>query len=121
MCNHTLSALAQTCEVPIVIRLNNTTAQSLVASHASPEVRKASLSAVRQLGHAGKGEWILALLDDPDPTVRAQAALSCGSLHRAGSADSLRRLEKDKSLWVRMRAFDALERLLPPGSASLAS
>lgn len=81
------------------------------SSDPDPRVRSAALTAAQQLKHVRTAEWVIALLDDPDPSLRAQAALACGHLRLVAAVRRLRSLVNDQSLWVRMRAHEALAAL----------
>lgn len=76
-----------------------------------PLVRNAALQAAAQLGHAGRGEWVIAMLRDRDEAVRASAAKVCSRLGLRKAIDDLLLLQQDSSRWVAVQAGDALARL----------
>ncbi|WP_156842519.1 HEAT repeat domain-containing protein [Novosphingobium aquimarinum] len=82
-----------------------------------PLVRNAALQATAQLGHAGRGEWVIAMLRDHDESVRARAAKVCSALGLRQAIEELLRLEQDSSRWVAMQAGQALARLKPAAPA----
>ncbi len=96
---------------------------SRLAGHAfdpEPEVRCAAIRAARQLGHPAAGLWIVPLLDDPEESVRLQAAQACGQLRLKDGVSALERLATEPSWWVRTRARAALDVLRPGGAPALA-
>ncbi len=77
-----------------------------------PEQRSAALRAAARLGHPSVEEWVLRLLDDPEPFVRVQAANCCASLALGAAVPRLRSMLEDEHLWARLRAEHALEVLV---------
>lgn len=77
------------------------------------ELRCAALRAAAQLGHPASGSWVAALLDDPSEIVRLQAANSCGTLRLQAAVPRLREMARDKDIWVRLRASEALQIISP--------
>lgn len=78
----------------------------------SPELRSAALRAVAKLGNSRSLAWVVALLDDPVPFVRTQAANSCASLGLVEAVPKLQSLLQDEDLWVKLRAEHALDVLV---------
>ncbi|UIJ46631.1 HEAT repeat domain-containing protein [Sphingomonas cannabina] len=81
------------------------------AKDPDPEIRLSALRAARRIDHPASAGWVLALLDDPDETVRAQAALGCAALGLRRAVPQLDAMRTDKSAWVRLRAGEALQAL----------
>lgn len=75
------------------------------------EVRLAALAAAVRLNHPAAGKWVLPLLEDPDPNVRAQAARACAAMGLGMALPLLERMRKDSSRWVRLRAGEAVATL----------
>lgn len=69
--------------------------------------------------HAGDGEALIGLLDDPDPVVRARAAFALGSVRDTAALEALTRRIKDLDHRVRADAAFALGQLDLPGVATL--
>lgn len=80
------------------------------------EVRCAALRASARLGNPAAGRWVLAGLDDPIPAVRLQAIAASVELGLRDAVPQLTQLLDDERLWVRLRAEQALERLVPDDS-----
>ena len=77
-----------------------------------PEVRSAALRAAARIGHPGVAEWVEALLNDPAPFVRVQAANCCAALGLLSAVPRLRERSHDPDLWVRLRCEHALDVLV---------
>lgn len=86
-------------------------ALATAAQAAEPEIRLAALAAATRLNHPAAAKWILPLLDDPEPNVRAQAARTCASMGLRAARPQLDAMRGDSSRWVRLRAGEALATL----------
>ncbi len=63
-------------------------------AHTSPFVRAAAVRGLREPGR------LLALLQDPDSAVRAEAAISLGTALTGGNPDDAQRLQAASTLWL---------------------
>ena len=84
----------------------------LLEQHArdpNPEVRAATLRAVRNLGGSLAAEaWIVPMLHDPVDFVQTQAVRTCAKLQYESALPILKELMQHPSWWVRKRVRDAL-------------
>ncbi|MDT8758032.1 HEAT repeat domain-containing protein [Sphingomonas psychrotolerans] len=85
------------------------TLSTLAAASASPatEVRLAAIAAAVRLNHPAAAKWLLPLLDDPEPEVRAQAVRACGTMGLRNARAKIEAMRSDPSRWVRLRAVEA--------------
>jgi len=86
------------------------------AADEEPEVRSAALRAARRVGDPRCEAWVLPMLTDPVDFVRVQAAQTVAKLGFTRARPKLKQLTTDESVWVRIRAGEALSLL--PGGAS---
>lgn len=83
------------------------------AVHASAEIRCAALRASAKLGHPGVAPWVMAALDDTVAAVRLQAISAVLRLGLRSALPQLSQLLRDPELWVKLRAEQAIEELMP--------
>ena len=83
------------------------------STDADPEVRCAALRAAGQLGQPEAGNWIVAMLADPNVNVRIQAIRCASRLSLSKAHAQIEALSNDPSAWVRCRADEALFALQP--------
>ncbi len=84
-----------------------------IAGDDDPEVRAAAIRAASKLAHPGAAPWILPLLLDPFDQVRIQAVKASGKLGLTDAVPVLMGLTENQSWWVRNRAIEALNLLVP--------
>jgi hypothetical protein len=94
------------------------TAITRSANDLDPEVRAASITALRALGAPGSAHWFVAALRDADWRVRLKAVEGLGQHGAAADRASIEPLLNDSVWWIRFRAGEALQRL--ESAASLA-
>ena len=81
-------------------------------SDPNPDVRKSAVASVGEFGENGIiGLLSYILLNDPDETVRVEAAKELGKLHHPYSLDVLAQALKDKSALVRKEAIEGLKNI----------
>lgn len=114
-----LFALAQSADLPPAVRAlvidalgwtEDFSALPLLADAATDmhaPVRLAALDSAIRLGHPGSAGWILPLLDDPEPPVRARAIRACQMMQLRQGLPVIHALRGDPSPWVRLRAQQA--------------
>ncbi|MHA1671254.1 MAG: HEAT repeat domain-containing protein [Promethearchaeota archaeon] len=88
------------------------TLSDTAVSDPNPDVRK---SAVASIGEFGENDIIgllsYILMNDPDESVRIEAASELGKLHHPYSLDVLAKALKDKSALVRKEAIEGLKNI----------
>src|SRR5262249_14170739 len=82
---------------------------TFVADDADPEVRKAAVQSLGQIGDRLAATTALRLLNDPVPFVRAAAVRAIGRLDRDDLAEHVAGLLGDRDWWVRFAAKECLE------------
>lgn len=84
------------------------------ASDSELEIRCAALRSSAKLGHPAAAQWVISALGDPVTSVRLQAITASMRLGLHSALPQLSHLTGDRDLWVRLRADEAIEQLLPP-------
>lgn len=114
-----LFALARSADLPAAVRAlvidalgwtEDYSALPLLAAAATDThapVRLAALDSAMRLGHPGSARWILPMLDDPVPPVRARAIRACQLMRIKEGLPAIHALRGDPSPWVRLRAQQA--------------
>jgi len=97
------------------------TAITRSANDMDPEVRAASITALRALGAPGITPWFVAALHDFDWRVRLKAVEGLGQYGEAKDRASIEPLLNDSVWWIRLRAGEALQRLEKPKAAPSAA
>ncbi len=92
------------------------TAITRSANDMDPEVRAASITALRALGAPGIAPWLVAALRDADWRVRLKAVEGLGQYGDAQDRAGIEPLLNDSVWWIRFRAAEALQRLEKAGA-----
>lgn len=89
-----------------------------LATHKAPELRAAAVEALSRTQAKRAISQINAALEDPEPGVRAQAALSVATMYSPRSIELLQKLVFDTNLNVRRNAAQSMSRIDEPELAA---